>query len=159
MGHLAIQCRARSRRTGDQCKRFVNPGFTVCKWHGAGAPQTIAAAKRRLIEAAAPVADRLVATALEEPRPGSPPCPFCRRAMLPDPHVVLRAQIAVLDRAGLGPKAPDINLSEPSPQWARFLTDEEMGLITTIIGAAKMRALACASEQPVIDVEATEEET
>ena len=36
------QCTATSKRTGKRCKRFCQPGKTVCKWHGghsSGAPR------------------------------------------------------------------------------------------------------------------------
>ena len=36
------QCTAKSKRTGERCKRFCAPGKTVCKWHGGnsnGAPK------------------------------------------------------------------------------------------------------------------------
>lgn len=41
------QCPATSKRTGEQCKRFLAPGQKVCKWHGGAAPQALAAAVRR----------------------------------------------------------------------------------------------------------------
>jgi len=38
--HLRVQCRARSKRSGQQCRRFCAPGHVVCNIHGAKAPQT-----------------------------------------------------------------------------------------------------------------------
>lgn len=32
------QCTATSKRTGERCKRFCQPGKTVCKWHGGNSP-------------------------------------------------------------------------------------------------------------------------
>lgn len=43
------KCAAKSKRTGKQCGAFAAAGSTVCKWHGAGAPQVKAAAERRLV--------------------------------------------------------------------------------------------------------------
>ena len=43
------QCKARSKRSGKQCRREAAPGATVCASHGASAPQVRAAAQRRLI--------------------------------------------------------------------------------------------------------------
>lgn len=41
-------CVAKSRTTGQRCKRRPIRGGTVCKFHGGAAPQTIAKAKERL---------------------------------------------------------------------------------------------------------------
>ena len=47
---------ARSKRSGDQCKRTPIRGGSVCSAHGGKAPQVAAAAKRRLQDQAARVA-------------------------------------------------------------------------------------------------------
>ena len=39
---------ARSKRSGQRCKRTPIPGGTVCTMHGGAAPQVRAAARRRL---------------------------------------------------------------------------------------------------------------
>jgi hypothetical protein len=52
-GHPAERrCVARSKRTGLQCASNAIVGGTVCKHHGGAAPQVLAAARRRLVEAA-----------------------------------------------------------------------------------------------------------
>ena len=43
-------CKAKSSRTGKPCQRPALKGMTVCRTHGGAAPQTIAAAKLRLLE-------------------------------------------------------------------------------------------------------------
>jgi len=43
------KCHAHSKRTLEQCGRYPAEGFTVCKWHGAGASQVKNAAKQRVI--------------------------------------------------------------------------------------------------------------
>jgi hypothetical protein len=43
-----VRCTATSKRTGEQCGRFVTGGGTVCKWHGGGAPQVRTSSARRL---------------------------------------------------------------------------------------------------------------
>lgn len=42
------QCRARSRRSGEQCKRTRTPGSTVCYYHGSAAGQVRRKAAERL---------------------------------------------------------------------------------------------------------------
>lgn len=41
------RCTAKSKRSGERCKRAATPGVTVCWWHGSAAPQVRAAAQRR----------------------------------------------------------------------------------------------------------------
>lgn len=31
---MALQCTAKSKQTGEQCRRFATPGRTVCYYHG-----------------------------------------------------------------------------------------------------------------------------
>jgi hypothetical protein len=45
------QCKATSKQSGERCKRRVSPGATVCAIHGGKAPQVIAKAQERLVEA------------------------------------------------------------------------------------------------------------
>jgi hypothetical protein len=59
-----MQCVAH-RRDGNQCGSDAVKGTTVCRMHGGSAPQVRAAARRRLLEAADPVAAELVRLALE----------------------------------------------------------------------------------------------
>ncbi len=47
------RCKALSKRSGQQCKRFPVPGGSVCYIHGGGAPAVRAAAARRKAEAEA----------------------------------------------------------------------------------------------------------
>jgi hypothetical protein len=48
MDVLPTQCRARSKRSGQQCKRHPIPGGTVCHIHGGKAPHVQAKADERL---------------------------------------------------------------------------------------------------------------
>lgn len=57
--HDRPRCVGTSKQTGKRCGLAPAPGATVCKWHGAGAPQVRAAAERRI---AHEVAERAVAT-------------------------------------------------------------------------------------------------
>lgn len=51
--HPRVQCSARSKQSGQRCKRFVAPGATVCAMHGGKAPKVKAAAARRVAVAEA----------------------------------------------------------------------------------------------------------
>lgn len=53
------RCNGTSKQTGKPCQLFPVPGATVCRFHGGGAPQVRAAARRRLAqqEAAASLAE------------------------------------------------------------------------------------------------------
>jgi hypothetical protein len=54
------RCVAQAKETGERCRRQPIPGGLVCVLHGGGAPQTIAAAKRRLLEGVEPALTRLL---------------------------------------------------------------------------------------------------
>lgn len=47
-GLQPTRCKATSKQTGKQCGRYVAPGFTVCKWHGAGTLAAKEKAQERL---------------------------------------------------------------------------------------------------------------
>lgn len=80
------RCRAKSKQSGQRCGQRVVPGLTVCRFHGGSAPQTLAAARRRLAEAAIPAASVLIREAASADKSGDR----------------IRAAAEVLDRAGLG---------------------------------------------------------
>jgi hypothetical protein len=93
------QCTAKSKRTGERCRQFAMENQNVCRAHGGKAPQSLAAAKRRLAEAADPAAARLVAEMSTGDRS------FDR----------IKAAAAVLDRAGI--TRPDaVELAEAEKQ-------------------------------------------
>lgn len=46
----AIRCRARSKKTGNQCGAYAVHGATVCRHHGGSAPQVKAKAAQRVAE-------------------------------------------------------------------------------------------------------------
>lgn len=84
-----VQCTAKSKTTGNQCKNAPIKGGTVCRIHGGGAPQVKAVAARRILEA-------LVGPALVE-----------LRRLVRDPTVndtvKLGAVRDILDRTGYKP--------------------------------------------------------
>ncbi len=97
---MSRQCSAHNRQ-GQQCGRAAIPGGTICGYHGGRAPQVLAAARRRLLEAADPVAAELIRLA---------------RYSEQDSVRVMAAR-DVLDRAGLGAKVQveaDVRVVTPS---------------------------------------------
>ena len=78
------RCTARSKRSGQRCKRRPIPGGTVCRMHGGAAPQVKLAAKDRLAALVDPAIDAL------------------QRALdHKDINAAVRAAKDLLDRAGL----------------------------------------------------------
>ena len=62
---LKRTCIAKAKNTGRRCQFPAIPGGTVCRYHGGGAPQTIAAANFRLLAAIDPVMAELIRIALK----------------------------------------------------------------------------------------------
>ena len=56
---LDRRCTARSKRTGEPCKRFAIAGGNVCPMHGGAAPQTKAAAQERIQAMVSPALSRI----------------------------------------------------------------------------------------------------
>lgn len=56
----ARRCKAKSKRSGNQCRAYAIAGGTVCRIHGGAAPQTRAAAKARILAAADSAAAKLI---------------------------------------------------------------------------------------------------
>ena len=48
---MSQKCTATSKSSGKQCGNYAEPGTTICRWHGARAPQVRDAAARRLLQA------------------------------------------------------------------------------------------------------------
>src|SRR5437879_6262283 len=80
-----MQCKAKSKQSGVQCKRHAIAGGNVCPFHGGGAPQVKAAALERL-KALQPLAITII-----EEQLGSE-----------DPKIQLSVALEVLDRTGVG---------------------------------------------------------
>lgn len=56
---LERQCKARSKQSGQRCKRHAIHGGVVCVMHGGGAPHVKEAARIRLAELVSPAIKRL----------------------------------------------------------------------------------------------------
>ena len=54
MQHPMVQCTARSKNSGEQCRRWAIVGGNVCIMHGGRAPQVRAAAQLRILGMVSP---------------------------------------------------------------------------------------------------------
>jgi hypothetical protein len=85
--YLMAKCKARSKQSGQRCRRDAIAGGTVCPTHGGSAPQVRASARLRLAALVDPsinVLDKLLKDRKKEPA------------------LAYRAAVAVLDRNGFG---------------------------------------------------------
>jgi len=124
-----------TNRAGERCRRAPIPGGTVCVIHGGRAPQTIAAARQRLLEGVEPAIVRLLKF-IETP-PGL--CEVCGRS--DDTGAVVSAIRTLLDRAGLGPSATlkvDTPSSAPQP-WLRWCTNDEYETLLAVMDTVTER--------------------
>lgn len=112
------RCTAVAKHTGLQCARAPIPGGSVCINHGGGAPQTIAAAKARLLAMVEPVlgAFEEILAAWHGTR-----CHACGRPT-GDPGPVIQVGRLVLDRSGLGPQMKFEVSSSPAQELADRLS-------------------------------------
>jgi len=82
-----LQCTAKSKTTGKQCRNIPITGGTVCVSHGGSIPAVKAAAQRKMIALLDPALAVLYKSLYE--------CPEWPSR--------IRAALGILDRAGLGP--------------------------------------------------------
>lgn len=84
------QCTAKSKQSGERCKRRVHPGASVCIIHGAGAPHVKKSARERLqalVDPAITTLNTVITTGVSEGDMGN----------------AVRASLGVLDRCGFHP--------------------------------------------------------
>ncbi len=105
-----MQCKARSKRSGVQCKRSAIAGGTVCRMHGGGAPQVQAKAAERL-KALQPMA----VTVLEE------------QLQSANERLRFDAALEVLDRTGVGKQSKVENTT--IRRWSDFSREELQALV------------------------------
>jgi hypothetical protein len=115
----------------------------VCNIHGGKRPETIAAARRRLLAMVDPALDAL----LRALKMGNP-CEHCGRS--DDMGIVVRAAQIVLDRTGFHPSRTIEVAPVKAPAWSRFLTEGELAQINEMTTRAKQRMLA-AQNPDVVD--------
>lgn len=130
-----LQCSANAR-PGRRCRRAPIPGGFVCALHGGKAPQTIASARRRLLEGSDIAIDYVLN--MLEPRDL---CEACGRSDNDRDPVVLRACQILLDRAGIGPSGTlSVETNVPHLNFEGFTTAYILERVEAI--ALKARALA-----------------
>ena len=133
-----------TNRSGERCGRQAVLGAFVCPNHGGGAPQVLAAARRRLEALVDPAMEALL-RALQ----AAPACPACGRADSDRDPNVLRAAQLVLDRAGFHPSlAVEVSHSDQgAPDYGAFIPDEQLRQMGQWISEAKARMEADAQRR------------
>jgi hypothetical protein len=116
---LSRQCSVMNR-DGKRCGRAPIRGGKVCCVHGGKAPQTVAAAKQRLLLMVEPAMDALYRILQH-----GPPCTACGRSDDDKNPVVVRAAQIVLDRCGCGPQM-NVALSSPPDNDLSTLSLDEL---------------------------------
>ena len=109
----ARQCKAKSKRSGERCRRAAIVGGAVCHMHGGASGPTREAARRRLAAAADPAAGVLV--------------DLCDH---PDPTIRLRSSQAVLDRAVFERAAAEW---DPPPEKVRAARAAQLAQLSSAI--------------------------
>jgi hypothetical protein len=137
--HPARQCTATNRQ-GERCRRQPIAGGAICTMHGGRAPQILAAAKLRLLEAVEPAIARLLRF-IEAP-PGL--CHVCGRS--DDTSAIVAAIRTVLDRAGLGPSA-SLAVTAAPPDETPHTTEELLRRAERLVGALREQLEAEAAQQ------------
>lgn len=100
-----MKCKAKTTR-GTPCQSQALAGGRVCRVHGGHAPQVLAAARLRILQAADPVAARLIQIA---------------KSKLTEPRDAIAACREILNRAGL---APQLEVTGASANNGQVLWDE-----------------------------------
>lgn len=129
-----IRCKAKSKSTGEQCKKPPIRGASVCRAHGGAAPQVQQSARARL---AAEVAPSIAVLAQ------------VRDSKKANDTDRIRASVALLDRAGYGPRV-QIEVAEARDLLLERLRElrREAGLPALETGAARKEA-----EELILDAE------
>lgn len=123
--------------SGTRCKRAPIPGGRVCSKHGGSAPQVRDAARRLLLEAAEPAAAQLARDGLT--------APTARERT--------SANVAVLDRAGCGPRGAlelsgGVEVAQgPSIDWGRLSADTLRAVADDLGGVEWMVSTGVAKDE------------
>lgn len=130
------QCVAKSKQSGQRCKRAPIPGGTVCVMHGGKSPAVAASARARL---AAEVLPSLTTLATIRDKKSA------------DDADRIRASVALLDRAGFGPRVT-MEIEE-----SRNLLLERLRELRREAGLAELDPPA--ADDDVIDAEVVDDAT
>jgi hypothetical protein len=156
------QCTA-TNRAGERCQRQPIPGGHVCAVHGGKAPQTVAAAKLRLlamVELVLGVLDEVLAAWRRTRCTGCGHVDAqgntCRGCGHPtgDARPVIQVYQLVLDRAGFHPTLAVEHVAPEPAEWTRWLTSEQLEMHRAAIADARQRMESGepAPTQVVVDV-------
>ena len=90
-----------------------------------------------LLQSAMPtIVKKILVIATEDERKGLPPCPLCGGSARRPEELQLKAQIALMDRGGMGPSSK-IEVEQVSDdRWVEFCTDEEAEVVYGIMQRA-----------------------
>ncbi|HXG86739.1 MAG TPA: HGGxSTG domain-containing protein [Vicinamibacterales bacterium] len=135
------QCTA-TNRAGQPCRRKPIRGGTVCIMHGGLAPQTLAAAKLKLMAGRDLAIDALI-NALGS---HGPICEACGRSDSDRDPAVIRAAQIVLDRTGFGPSATLVVEPAASNEFAGLSTDQLIAHLEQMLASVR-------AAHPIIDAQ------
>lgn len=131
-----LRCTAKSKQSGERCKRRPHPGSNVCVMHGGAAPQSKHSALERLQALVNPAIDTLgtvVKTGIEAGDMGN----------------AVRASVAVLDRCGFHPtQAVEMTGANGGPIGVVQVDLSEMSLEDKVAMAALIEKLGIKPPKP-----------
>ena len=144
MDGMTRLCGARTKESGEPCRRPAIRGGNRCNHHGGHTPLARQTAQENLAKAALPSSVALLDIVSDWRRHTCETCGFPRG----EPSPVIRAAQIILDRTGYSPhltvhavRAPEI------PDWASWLTDDELSEVSGIIEKAKLRLASGADRE------------
>ena len=123
-----MQCKAKSKRSGERCKKYPMKGSNVCRNHGGASPQAKRKARERLNDLVDP-AINILAKAVRDTEENP--------AIMSS--TVLRAARDILDRTGYKPGF-DLNLGgalEVNDPGRERLSDEQLDQIIALLEQAE----------------------
>ena len=140
-------CGATTKGSGEPCRKPVAPGFTRCRHHGGHTPLARQTAQENLAKAALPSAAALFDIVSDWQRHTCATCGYPKG----DPSPVIRAAQIVLDRTGFHPTlAVEAVRAQEIPEWAPYLTDDELAEVSGMITRAKERLASGADREDVV---------
>lgn len=129
------RCGSLQTHSGLPCRRICRTGYTVCRKHGARAPQTIAKAERLLAVARMPAVELLLDQIDQFNEKQCTECGYPRGSLKERKHMIMIAK-AVLDRTGLGPRATiDINArrTDDADALVEQMSEDEREELTRLV--------------------------
>lgn len=137
---FSLQCVGNSKQSGKRCRRAPIPGGTVCKIHGGGTPTVQKSARAFLAEQVQPSIARL-ATEREKATKSADR---------------IRASVALLDRAGFGPRVT-VEVDDARSLLIERLRDLRARGPEAIEALRAAAAVVVADDDDTIDAEVVED--